>query len=400
MFVLDMISSSESIDIWTDVLVIGSGLAGLYYSLQLVESSGFEVVLVTKRELTEANTRYAQGGIAAVISSDDSFESHIQDTLVAGDGLCHLDVVEHIIRTGPRLVRHLMELGVHFDRNEDGSFELGREGAHSRRRILHYKDMTGRVVEETLAGLVRNHDRIRVLENHVAVNLVLIDGRVTGAYVLNAETGDVLSISSKLTVLATGGAGKVFLYTSNPDVATGDGIAMAYRAGATVMNMEMVQFHPTCLYHPFAKTFLLTEALRGEGAVLLTRDGERFMPKYHEMAELAPRDVVARAIDHEMKRTGDDFVLLDISFKPAEFIINHFPQVYNKLKEFGYDKGTVADVIESLLAKKSPMTKLEIIEGVLKQRHVKKGTISLNLQKNAKFVRVGRAVYELDKKKK
>ncbi len=334
---LGMISSSENIDIWTDVLVIGSGLAGLYYSLELVENSNFDVVLITKRELTEANTRYAQGGIAAVVSEDDSVEAHVKDTLIAGDGLCHLDVVEHIIRTGPDRVRHLMELGVPFDRREDGSLDLGREGAHSRRRILHYKDMTGQVVEDTLARLVRGHERIHILENHVAVNLVLIDGRVTGAYVLDVVSGDVLSVSSKLTILATGGAGKVFLYTSNPDVATGDGIAMAYRVGATVMNMEMVQFHPTCLYHPFAKTFLLTEALRGEGAILLTRDGERFMPKYHEMAELAPRDVVARAIDHEMKRTGDDFVLLDISFKPADFIKSHFPQVYQKLLEYGYD---------------------------------------------------------------
>ena len=328
---------TDPADIETDVLVVGSGLAGLYFSHNLTNMSDYDVAIITKRELWEANTRYAQGGVAAVMSSDDSIDDHIRDTLIAGDGLCREDAVRFIISRGPERIRDLMELGVPFERDGNGNLILGREGAHSRRRIVHYKDMTGKAIEDTLVGIVKENPKLSIYEYHAAVNLAVIEGRVAGAYVFDEESNEVKRFVSKITVLASGGAGKVFLYTSNPDVATGDGIAMAFRAGATIANMEMVQFHPTCLYHPFAKTFLLTEALRGEGAILKTVNGERFMPKYHEMAELAPRDIVARAIDHEMKRTGDDFVYLDISFKDPDFIKGHFPQVYHKLREYGYD---------------------------------------------------------------
>ena len=332
----------------SDVLVIGSGLAGLSYALKVADFA--QVNLVTKRGLTETSTSKAQGGIAAVLGPDDRFEYHIQDTLTVGEGLSHPDIVELVVRQGPDRIRELIALGAHFDTGKDNSYDLGREGGHSRRRVIHAQDMTGAEVERILAEKVLAHPRIRVFENHMGVNLITLErvvrqGReVTesertclGAYVLNKETGQVDTFLAPITLLATGGVGKVYLYTSNPDIATGDGVAMAYRAGALIGNMEFVQFHPTCLYHPAAKNFLISEALRGEGAILLDSDGRAFMENYHPLKDLAPRDMVARAIDTEMKKSGADCVYLDISHKPADFVRSRFPNIYQKCLEFGID---------------------------------------------------------------
>ena len=333
----------------SDILVLGSGLAGLGYALKVADFA--TVNLVTKRGLTETSTRLAQGGIAAVLGADDRFEYHIQDTLTVGEGLCHPDVVELVVRQGPDRIRELVELGANFDLTpEAAGFDLAREGGHSRRRIIHAHDLTGAEVERILSEKVLAHPNIRVFEHHMGVNLITLErlvrqGRVVteadkaclGAYVLNTGTGQVDTFLARLTLLATGGAGKVYLYTSNPDVATGDGVAMAYRAGAVIGNMEFVQFHPTCLYHPAAKNFLISEALRGEGAVLLDRQGHRFMEKYHELKDLAPRDTVARAIDQEMKKSGDDCVYLDISHKDADFLKSRFPNIYQRCYELGID---------------------------------------------------------------
>jgi L-aspartate oxidase len=332
----------------SDVLVIGSGLAGLSYALKVADFA--RVNLITKRELTETSTSKAQGGIAAVLGPDDRFEYHIQDTLTVGEGLSHPDIVELVVRQGPDRVRELIELGAHFDLGKDNGYDLGREGGHSRRRVIHAQDMTGAEVERILAEKVLSHPNIRVFEHHMGVNLITLErvvrqGReVTesertclGAYVLNKETGQVETFLARITLLATGGVGKVYLYTSNPDIATGDGVAMAYRAGALIGNMEFVQFHPTCLYHPAAKNFLISEALRGEGAVLMDHLGRPFMEKYHPLKDLAPRDTVARAIDQEMKKTGADCVYLDISRKPADFVRSRFPNIYQKCLEFGID---------------------------------------------------------------
>ncbi len=329
-----MATSSQVIR--SDVLVIGSGISGLIFTYRLRELSDYSINIITKRQIHESNTRYAQGGIAAVLDPSDNFEGHIQDTLDAGDGLCKLQVVREVVQYGPHIIKKLIELGVEFDR-ENGNLELGREGGHHHRRIAHVRDYTGKAVEEALVATIKKLDGVNIFENHTAIDLAIVDGKVAGAYVLNTENNEVYNFESKITVLATGGAGKAFLYTSNPDIASGDGISMAYRAGATIRNMEFVQFHPTCLYHPYAKSFLITEALRGEGAILKTISGTRFMPRYHEMAELAPRDKIALAIDKEMKRSGDDHVLLDITFKNPDFIKKRFPLVYSTLMKYGID---------------------------------------------------------------
>jgi L-aspartate oxidase len=332
----------------SDVLVIGSGLAGLGYALKVADFA--RVNLITKRSLTETSTSMAQGGIAAVLGADDRFEYHIQDTLTVGEGLSHPDIVELVVRQGPERIRELVALGAHFDVGTDNSYDLGREGGHSHRRIIHAHDMTGAEVERILAEKVLAHPNIQVFEDHMGVDLITRQRLVRrgavvanaeesclGAYVLNTKTGQVDTFLAAVTLLATGGVGKVYLYTSNPDIATGDGIAMAYRAGAWIGNMEFVQFHPTCLYHVAAKNFLISEALRGEGAVLIDRAGQAFMEKYHALKDLAPRDTVARAIDLEMKKTGADCVYLDISRRPADFVQSRFPNIYQKCLEFGID---------------------------------------------------------------
>jgi L-aspartate oxidase len=320
----------------SDFLVIGSGISGLLFSLKA--SKRGSVNLVTKRSLTDSATYLAQGGIAAVVSPKDSFEKHIEDTIRAGAGLCHPDVVDSFVRAAPARIAELVKLGVKFNKVSDREdYDLGLEGGHSNRRILHVKDHTGQDIETIVAQRVREDSRITKLEHHMAVNLFVRNNRVLGAYVLDAKTGEVKRFGAKVTILATGGAGKVFLYTSNPDSSTGDGIAMAYRAGAAITNMEFIQFHPTLLYHPKIRSFLISEALRGEGAVLLDPDGRRFMQNYHPDAELAPRDVVARAIDAELKRTGAEFVYLDISFKEAEFIKERFPVIYETCLKAGID---------------------------------------------------------------
>ena len=320
----------------SDFLVIGSGLSGLLFALKVAEKG--TVNLVTKRNLTESATICAQGGFAAVVAEEDTIASHVADTIRVGAGLCHQDVVEQFVSSGPKLIEELEQLGVEFCRDEScGDYDLGLEGGHSTRRVLHVKDHTGKDIELALADRVRENKRITIYENHMALNLYVAGNHVKGAYVFDTSTNEVERFPAKVTVLATGGAGRVFLYTSNPDVATGDGIAMAYRAGASVMNLEFVQFHPTLLFHPKIRSFLISEALRGEGAILLGRDGKRFMPDYHKDAELAPRYVVARAIDNELKRTGTDHVDLDISFKDAEFIKDRFPVIYETCLEAGVD---------------------------------------------------------------
>jgi L-aspartate oxidase len=297
-----------------------------------------EILLITKEGLKECNTYYAQGGIACVWDENDSVEKHVQDTLVAGDGLCNEEVVRSIISKAPERINKLIEMGIQFSRNEDGDYDLGKEGGHSERRILHVNDLTGQSVELTLINKVKQYSNVQIRENFCAINLYCNNFRCDGAYVLDQETEEIYNISAKATILATGGAGKIYLYTTNPDVASGDGIAMAYRAGAIIANMEFYQFHPTCLYHPFAKSFLITEAMRGEGAILKDLKGNKFMEKYHPLKELAPRDIVSRAIDSELKRTGDDHVLLDIaSYRNSDFIKNHFPGVYEQCLKFGID---------------------------------------------------------------
>jgi L-aspartate oxidase len=338
------------------VLILGTGIAGLSAALKFADSAAHpEVTLVCKSEASDGATRWAQGGIASVWSKQDSFEQHKQDTLVAGAGLCNEAIVELTVREGPARVQELIDLGVEFTRAEgvrhEGAdpaeiFDLHREGGHGQRRILHADDLTGLAIEKALLEKVRAHPRIRVLEHHIAVDLIT-EGKVfkrwrksgpcLGAYVLEIATEKVHTIAADVTVLATGGAGKVYLYTSNPDIATGDGIAMAYRAGAKIANLEFMQFHPTCLYHPGAQTFLVTEALRGEGAVLKTRTGEEFMSRYHAQASLAPRDVVARGIDAEMKRTGDKHVLLDCTHMSEEEFAKKFPHINETCHRLGID---------------------------------------------------------------
>ncbi len=319
----------------SNFLVLGSGIAGLLSAHKL---SGLgSVIVVTKKEAAESNTNYAQGGIAAVMGPGDSFQSHLQDTLRTGAGLSDEGIARLTVREGPERIRELQELGVRFSGGSPGA-DLGLEAGHSQRRILHAGDMTGREIERALLAACRGNPRIRILEQHIAVNLILdAQGRCRGAYVMDRGTGEINSFSAQATVLATGGAGKVYIYTSNPDVATGDGMAMAFRAGATLANMEFVQFHPTCLYHPKAKSFLLSEALRGEGGRLITKEGRRFMKAEHPAAELAPRDIVARAIDAELKISGDECVFLDMTHKPRSFLRRRFPNIYERVKGFGID---------------------------------------------------------------
>lgn len=327
----------------TDVLVLGSGIAGLSTALSLADHCA--VTVATKREAHEANTNYAQGGLSSVLGAEDSFESHVEDTLVAGAGLCKLEAVRLCVEQGPAAVRALVDWGVAFDRGADGTFDLGREGGHTHRRVLHAGDITGREIERSLLAALRLHPNVRFLEHHHAVDLLtthkhLRQGgprRCLGAYVLDERGKAVLTIRARATVLATGGAGKVYRYTTNPDVATGDGVAMAYRAGARVANLEFFQFHPTCLYHPQAASFLISEALRGEGGVLRTRAGRPFMDEYHPLKSLAPRDIVARAIDNELKKSGDDFVLLDMTHLDGAFLVERFPNIHQRCLSLGID---------------------------------------------------------------
>jgi len=325
-----------------DVLILGSGAAGLSLALRLPTS--LRVGVVSKGALDAGSTNWAQGGVSAVLDDADTIDAHVQDTLDAGAGLCNPDVVRHMATRGPEVIRWLVERGVAFTRDPGGNgFHLTREGGHTHRRVIHAEDATGRAIQVTLESLVRAASNITLFEHHIAVDLVSTarlgetEDRVAGAYLLDIENQAVVAQAACTVVLATGGASRVYLYTSNPDGATGDGIAMAWRAGCRIANMEFMQFHPTCLYHPKAKTFLLTEALRGEGALLKLPDGTRFMPAFDPRAELAPRDIVARAIDHEMKRLGIDHVLLDISHQPEAFIREHFPNVYAKCLEYGFD---------------------------------------------------------------
>lgn len=327
----------------TDVLIIGSGLAALTTALHLAETQ--RVTVVTKKSLRDSASAWAQGGIAAVLADDDTIDAHIQDTLIAGAGLCDENAVRFVVEHGRAAVQWLVEMGVPFteDAASDSGFHLTREGGHSARRIIHAADATGRAVQRTLCQQIKLHPNITLLEQHIAIDLITgaklghADQRCYGCYVLDTQTGKVKTFVAGYTILATGGAGKVYLYTTNPDVATGDGIAMAWRAGCRVANMEFMQFHPTCLYHPRAKSFLISEALRGEGGLLKLADGTRFMPQYDERAELAPRDIVARAIDSEMKKRGQDCVYLDISHQPADFITSHFPNIYQRCMDLGID---------------------------------------------------------------
>lgn len=326
-----------------DVLIIGSGAAGLTLALHLAQHA--DVIILSKGPVNEGSTYYAQGGIAAVFDKNDSVDSHVEDTLVAGAGLCIEDVVKFTAENAKASLEWLIKQGVDFDLAPDDNsgetkYHLTREGGHSHRRILHSADATGQAVQTTLVERVKNHSRIRIFERFNAVDLICSDKNkkaCVGAYVWNRNSEKVEIVHAYKTILATGGASKVYQYTSNPDVASGDGIAMAWRAGCRVANMEFNQFHPTCLFHPKAGTFLLTEALRGEGAILRRPDGSRFMPEFDERAELAPRDIVARAIDFEMKRLGADCMYLDISHKPADFIKQHFPTIYETTLSLGID---------------------------------------------------------------
>ncbi|GBL46123.1 L-aspartate oxidase [Sulfuriferula multivorans] len=327
----------------TDVLIIGSGLAALTTALHLAQQR--RVTLLTKKTLQDSASVWAQGGIAAVLADNDSIEAHIRDTLVAGAGLCNERAVRFVVENGQAAVQWLVEMGVPFtaDAASSTGFHLTREGGHSTRRIIHAADATGRAVQKTLCTQIRDNPNITLLEHHIAIDLITGDklGRddrtCHGVYALDNVSGQVKTFAASHTVLATGGAGKVYLYTTNPDVATGDGIAMGWRAGCRVANMEFIQFHPTCLYHPHAKSFLITEAVRGEGGLLKLPDGARFMAAHDPRAELAPRDIVARAIDFEMKKRGLDSVYLDISHKPAEFILEHFPTIYERCRALGID---------------------------------------------------------------
>jgi L-aspartate oxidase len=323
-----------------DVLVFGSGLAGQTVALRLADKH--RVALITKRAIEESATAWAQGGIAAVLDDTDSIEAHIQDTFTAGAGLCDPTATRFVVEHGREAIDWLISQGVPFTRTETG-YHLTREGGHSHRRVIHVADATGAAVQQTLNDQVRRHPNITVLERHLVIDLItgtklgLKNNRCWGAYVLDLDSDQVITFAAPNTVIATGGAGKAYLYTSNPDTATGDGIAMAWRAGCRVANMEFIQFHPTCLYHPHAKSFLITEAMRGEGGILRLPDGTRFMPKHDERAELAPRDIVARAIDFEMKKHGLDCVFLDVTHKGEAFLREHFPNIYARCDELGID---------------------------------------------------------------
>ncbi len=333
-----------------DFLVIGSGIAGLSFALKIAPYGS--VAIVTKKDKLETSTNYAQGGIASVLGPDDSFQLHIQDTLMSGDGLSHPDVVEMVVRSAPERIRELVQVGVPFnmDSSKEYPFDLGREGGHSRNRIAHALDMTGQAIEKALVAAVEKNPNITIFENHLALDLIIERHSIRagslairqedvcrGAYILDNATREPHTFLARATMLCTGGAGKVYLYTSNPDVATGDGLALAYRAGAQLGNLEFVQFHPTCLYHPHAKNFLISEAVRGEGGRLIDRHGNAFMAKHHTVKALAFRDIVARAIDTEMKTSGDDCVFLDITHRDPEFLKARFPNIYQKCLSLGID---------------------------------------------------------------
>ena len=329
-----------------DYVVLGSGIAGLTFALNVAERGS--VAVITKKNRAESNTNYAQGGIACVTSDEDSFDLHVRDTLEAGAGLCKEDVVRGIIEEGPARVSELIELGMSFTERENGGhkheLDLGKEGGHSKRRILHAKDITGREIESALLTALALHPNVEMFENHAAIDLITrrklgfaTDNRCVGVYVLDNAGGHVETVAAQHVLLATGGCGKVYLYTTNPSIATGDGVAMAFRAGVPVANMEFIQFHPTCLFHPDAKSFLISEAVRGEGGVLRNAGGKAFMDGVHPLKSLAPRDIVARAIDAEIKRTGAECVYLDITHQSREFLQKRFPAIFAKCLEFGID---------------------------------------------------------------
>jgi L-aspartate oxidase len=329
-----------------DFIVVGTGVAGLSAALHAAEHG--RVAMVTKRGALDSNSAWAQGGIACVTSEEDSIDRHVSDTLIAGAGLCKNEAVRTIVSEGPRRIEDLIRWGVHFDQREaaDGhlEFDLTKEGGHSKRRVLHSRDTTGREISQKLITAVRENRNITIYENHFAIDLIttakmslVAEDRVLGLYVLDEVKREVLTLRADRVILATGGCGRVYLYTTNPGVATGDGVAMAWRAGASVANMEFIQFHPTCLYHPQRRSFLITEAMRGEGARLIDKDGNEFMHRHDKRGSLAPRDIVARAIDHEIKRTGGPCVYLDISHKPADFITSHFPNIHQTCLEIGID---------------------------------------------------------------
>jgi L-aspartate oxidase len=334
-------------EIHTDFLVLGTGIAGLSFAIKAAELG--TVAMVTKKNKTDSNTNLAQGGIAVVQDQTDRFEYHIKDTLTCGAGLSNEEVVRFVVTEGPERIHELVKWGVEFTRSEADPerFDLGREGGHSMRRVVHAKDLTGREIERALHEKAGRNDNIRIFENHIAIDLIMKSSvlgqkmergdRCLGAYVLDIERNEIHTFRAKFVMLSTGGIGKVYLITTNPDIATADGIAMAYRAGAKIANMEFIQFHPTCLYHPDAKSFLISEAVRGEGAILKLKNGATFMEKYHPMKSLAPRDVVAKAIDTELKKSGDDCVLLDITHREKDFLISRFPNIYEKCLEFGVD---------------------------------------------------------------
>jgi len=330
----------------SDILIIGGGVAGLSLALRI--DNRYRINILCKGSIQDSASNVAQGGIAAVFDREDSFEEHIKDTLRTGEGLSNLDVVRLCIQRGPELIKWLESLGAEFARKENSNeLDLGLEGGHSHRRIVHARDISGQEVIRVLSQKVLKRENIRVFEKHLAIDLISsrrLDisqrNRALGAYVLNLENNEVETFFAGAVVLATGGAGKTYLYTSNPDISTGDGIAMAYRAGATIENLEFVQFHPTCLYHPEAKSFLISEALRGEGGRLLRPDGNPFMHLYHSKKELAPRDIVARSIDFEMKKNGFDFVLLDMTHLSSGFLKKRFPTIYQRCLDFGFDMAT------------------------------------------------------------
>jgi L-aspartate oxidase len=318
-----------------DFLIIGAGVAGLSAAIKLQKYG--KVLVLSKNSIEECNTYYAAGGISCVWGEEDSFDKHVNDTIVAGDGLCKKEVVEKIVSGGPARIKELMDWGLDFDKLKDGRYNLAKEGGHSKRRIFHVKDLTGKSVLETLYKKAQSYRNIELREWQIAINLYCQDNECYGVYILDRKENEIYTISARATIIATGGCGKVYLYTSNPDVASGDGIAMAYRAGAALANMEFFQFHPTCLYHPLAKNSLISEALRGEGAVLKDLNGYEFMKDYHDLKDLAPRDVVSRAIDDILKKRGGDNVLLDISFKDASFLKNRFPGINETCLKYGID---------------------------------------------------------------
>lgn len=327
-------------EIAADYLVIGSGISGLYFALHAAEHG--RVIVVTKKRPDDTATNWAQGGIAAVLGEDDSQASHIEDTLRVGDGLCNRDIVELCVREGPEHVRRLIDIGVQFSRDDAGELDLGREGGHSARRVAHHKDTTGAAIQAALLSAVQKHPNVTVMSDHIAIDLLSMakyggEPACFGAYVLDNASGDVLTVVARATILASGGSGKVYIYTSNPDVATGDGVAMAYRIGAPIANMEFVQFHPTVLYHPHAKSFLISETLRGEGGILRLQNGAPFMKDYHPLESLAPRDVVARAIDNELKKSGADSVFLDMTHLDPQFLVDRFPSIFERCMALGID---------------------------------------------------------------